>query len=958
MFYNKNKFHKKYIDSFVITMLLFLLLGIGLFYYLKLIEKHITQFQINNARVLKLQSLDMHIETFIQNRFHLINYDEMNKNLRSFEVILNELEGIQYEGNFALPFIPMINEIKSKYEEKKYHIEKIKSYNSHIVNSVYYLFDLRKELFDSGIESRKELSEAIEESFFILIKKFANVPMGATHIQEVTKRLQELEKTIPIDTVKYFSLVFNNVIEEMVLMDKSVKSIEEIALMKTLHKIEKLLHTGYDKNILSQKLIATFVFLLSFIFVIVLLMTYYRIKKDKAELLSYRYAIENGDNIIMMTDTDYNITFVNEAFERNTGYSRGEVIGKNPKFLQSGLVPGHIYKALYETLKNGQKWEGEFINRHKNGKLLYEKTSISPIMDDNVVIGFLALKLDISELIRQQNILKQSSTVFENTREGILILNEKGSIISANNAFLKMTQYTESEFKDKTLDFFATSTDNYAFYKAVWAQISQKNDWSGKVHITQKNGDELPIWLSLTTVYDRDGKIINYIAIYSDLSEVIRTQEKADFLAYHDSLTLLPNRAHFEIYIKEFFKENPSTKAAIMFIDLDRFKVINDTLGHSVGDELLKKVATRINKALEGKAYFFARLGGDEFVVVFEHIESKEEMAQYAKDILSMIGKTMHVDKHQLSISASIGISCYPEDSKDAMTLIKYADSAMYSAKDKGKNTYAYFNTQMSFEAHTRLNIEQSLKKARSNNEIYVAYQPQYDLLSRKVTGVEVLARWNNKMLGDVLPDEFISIAEDTGLIIEIGYYVFEEGCNAFMRWKKRNAGLEKISFNISSVQLRQNDFITKIEQIMKKTGIQGNQIEIELTERVLFEFTNNNVEILNRFRKMGFEISIDDFGTGYSSMSYLKELPIDTVKIDKAFIHGLDKDQHDQKVAKGIIALSKSLGYKVVAEGIETEDQERFLYENGCDIGQGYYFSKPLDEDAFFEFLKKRVRR
>jgi EAL domain-containing protein (putative c-di-GMP-specific phosphodiesterase class I) len=300
----------------------------------------------------------------------------------------------------------------------------------------------------------------------------------------------------------------------------------------------------------------------------------------------------------------------------------------------------------------------------------------------------------------------------------------------------------------------------------------------------------------------------------------------------------------------------------------------------------------------------------------------------------------------------------YPDHSDNPNTLIRYADSAMYSAKERGKNTYAYYEEQLSLDVHSRLNIEQLLKVALENNELSLMYQPQYDLHNNEVTGVEVLVRWNNSLLGNVPPAEFIPVAEDTGMIIEIGYYIFEEACSTFMEWSGQESSLQRVSINLSSVQLGQHDFLEQIQKIMEKTGIRGEQIEVELTERILFEFSSSNLELLNAFRKMGCGISIDDFGTGYSSMSYLKDLPIDTVKIDKAFIDDLPKNIHDQKVVKAIIALSKSLGYKVIAEGIETEAQEQFLYENQCDIGQGYYFSKPLERDAFFKFIKEQRKR
>ncbi|HFS85223.1 MAG TPA: EAL domain-containing protein, partial [Epsilonproteobacteria bacterium] len=489
-----------------------------------------------------------------------------------------------------------------------------------------------------------------------------------------------------------------------------------------------------------------------------------------------------------------------------------------------------------------------------------------------------------------------------------------------------------------------------------WTKILQEEKWTGKVYITRADKVEFPIWLSVNSVKDKRGEVINYIAIYTDLTEVIRTQEKADFLAYHDSLTLLPNRAYYEQYMVKLTDEmmGKSHKTAIMFLDLDRFKVINDTLGHATGDELLKLSAERISKVLSGDT-FFARLGGDEFVIILHDVQSREQVKHLVEKILKVVRVPMFVSQHQLTISVSIGISIYPDDSMEANILTKYADSAMYSAKENGKDTYAFYERQLTIDIHSRLNLEQKLSGALKEHEFSLVYHPLYDLTSHRVLGVETLLRWKNSALGAVSPDEFIPVAEDTGLIIEIGYYVLEEACRTFVSWKDKGVALEYISVNISSVQLRQKNFLQKMAKIITKTNILPSEIEIELTESILFEYSGSKINVLQKLSEMGCRISIDDFGTGYSSMSYLKDLPVDTVKIDQTFVRHLVDNEHDQKVVKAIIALSKSLGYKVIAEGIESFEQEIFLKTDHCDYGQGYYFSEPLDSSRLIAFIQER---
>ncbi|SFV65413.1 diguanylate cyclase/phosphodiesterase (GGDEF & EAL domains) with PAS/PAC sensor(s) [hydrothermal vent metagenome] len=433
---------------------------------------------------------------------------------------------------------------------------------------------------------------------------------------------------------------------------------------------------------------------------------------------------------------------------------------------------------------------------------------------------------------------------------------------------------------------------------------------------------------------------------------ILSQKEEMHRLAYHDSLTNLPNRLQFEEYINTLLLSNKKQQKEFMllFIDLDRFKVINDSLGHDVGDEILIQVSKRLRGIL-GKDNFISRLGGDEFIAILEEKNHLEKIENILDLLIVEIRKPLLIREYSLNTTASIGIVKYPEDGKDKHTLLKYADSAMYAAKDKGKDTYAFYNTQLSVDMHRRLVLEQELVFALKEEEFSLVYQPQYALNSGKITGVEALVRWKNPVLGQVSPEEFISIAEDIGLIIELGYYIFKEACLAYMDWKRQGVDIEFIAINISSVQLRRHDTFEAFMKIIKETGIDPHHIEIELTERYIMEYTIEKLTILDKLRAIGCQVSIDDFGTGYSSMSYLKSLAIDTIKIDKSFVLDLPDNKHDVEVSKAIIVLSQTLGYKVIAEGIETEAQEALLSNYNCDMGQGYYFSKPISSEEIVKF-------
>ena len=449
--------------------------------------------------------------------------------------------------------------------------------------------------------------------------------------------------------------------------------------------------------------------------------------------------------------------------------------------------------------------------------------------------------------------------------------------------------------------------------------------------------------------------IILMVLVHTYL-KVLRNRAEVSYLAYHDTLTKLPNRTDFERYMSELIgkKHKGKKKFIVLFIDLDRFKVINDTLGHDIGDEMLITLAGRIAKVL-GKENLLARIGGDEFVSIVEDKKDMDTIDIVVAEIASVIRDPIHIREYSLNTTASIGIAKYPDDGKTKNMLLKHADSAMYHAKDNGGDTYAFYNEQLSINIQRRLELEQELVHGLNNEEFTLYYQPQYNLITGRITGVEALIRWHSAVLGNVSPEEFISVAEDTGIIVELGYFVFRCACQEYMKWKDLGLELNLIAINISSVQLRQPDAFRHFKGIIEETGMQAENIEIELTERYIMEYTTEKLTILDDLRSIGCRISIDDFGTGYSSMSYLRSLSIDTIKIDKSFIVEITTNKHDAEVAKAIILLSHSLGYEVIAEGVETLAQENVLRSYNCDMGQGYYYGKPMDSETFMRFYQTK---
>ena len=946
-----NKFFKKYIDKFTIFLLVFAILLSSLFYYLTTISSDLQHHDEYSHKLDDMLVLDYRMENFFLKTFRYIDNDEINNIVNKFDNDIIYLKNKDINKEFGNYIYSDMKSLEKTFRKKVTLMEYFKTSNARVTNSMHYLYDLRTSI-DKIYLDNIEVQESLNNFFFIAGQSLMDIPFNIEKLTLDIKIFQKYSKDNEL--FQYFDIQSKLFLKDYNQIKNYIKSKNRLQLhtliLKTIDNIDK--HYIEKRDEYSN--IAYIFFILAFTFLIVLLLTYYKVQKTTRELLAFRYAIENSDNIVVITDTNRNIEYVNDAFEKYTGYTKDEVVGKNPNILKSGVVSYDIYKDLNRTLNAGEKWQGELINRHKDGTLMYEKVSIVPIFLDDKLIQYLAIKLDVTDYIKLQNSLQQSAIVYEMSGDGIVVTDKNKNILSVNSAFIDMFEYTKEEIIGSKTSTVSTIDENSLFYQKMWAQLLQNNKWSGKIINETKSGVSIPTWLTISVVRDKNNEILNFIAIYTNLQDMIDMEERVEHLAYHDTLTNLPNRAGFETYIYDSIELSKlsNKKVAVLFIDLDRFKVINDTLGHNVGDKMLIELAKRI-RTIVNKQDMVARIGGDEFVVVVNSVNNNIEIEKLAHNILVTIRDAIKVNDYYLYTTASIGIALYPDDGEDKNELTKHADSAMYYAKDMGKDNYQFYTEQLSVDVEERLNLEQELLQALERNELEVYYQPQYNIETGRVSGAEALLRWHSKNLGWISPEEFIPIAEDTGIIVSIGYFVFERACRDYMRWQDMNMDIGSISINISSIQFREDDMLNKIKNIIKDVGISANKIEIEITENFIMEYSTSNLTILEDLRTLGCSISIDDFGTGYSSMSYMKSLSLDSIKIDKSFIMDLPNSTHDAEVSKAIIALSKSLGYKVIAEGIETIEQENFLKKYKCDIGQGYYFSQPLSRDTFERFIK-----
>lgn len=557
--------------------------------------------------------------------------------------------------------------------------------------------------------------------------------------------------------------------------------------------------------------------------------------------------------------------------------------------------------------------------------------------------------------VRANEHLRQAAAVFASTRDGIVITTLEPKILAVNRAWCEITGYTEEEAFGQNPRLLKSGRHDRAFYQAMWATLLQTGHWQGEIWNRRKNGEIYAEWLSISTVADEQGRPINYVGVLTDLSQLKSIEQKLEHLAHHDILTDLPNRLMMQVRLSaalERAHRNPQ-RLAVLFLDLDRFKDVNDSFGHPAGDDLLVEVAKRLRRRLREED-LLARIGGDEFVALLENIDSPEQAATVARGLIDQLSQPFFIDGNAVFIGASLGISLFPDDARDATELIQHADVALYQAKQEGRNTYRFHTEALTRAARERLMLETQLRHALEHGEFALHYQPLVDRGGRPF-GVEALVRW--QPLGEemVPPTRFIPLAEETGLILPIGRWVIETACRQLAVWRKAGVPLQMLAVNLSARQFEDPGLSALIHTTLKNTGLTPDCLELELTESLLMKNVERSLAILQEFKALGVRIAIDDFGTGYSSLAYLRRFPVDKLKIDQSFVRDLDVDPGDREIAATIVAMARNLHLTVLAEGVEKKSQLDILTTLGCDSYQGYLFARPMPADDLTAWLEKQ---
>ena len=644
-----------------------------------------------------------------------------------------------------------------------------------------------------------------------------------------------------------------------------------------------------------------------------------------------RALFEQAPDGIVVVDSRGVVIEANPAMEALLSCAPGELVQRTV----SDFIESH--QAISPATPFGAQSAETVLLRRRDGAPLTARLTTAPIGGQRTV-GFFR---DITGARRNELERRLFARVFETSGEAIVITNDLNAVIAVNEAFTRITGYAVDEVLGKNPSFLQSGRHDKAFYEHLWDALKTQGSWRGELWNRRKSGEVYCEWATLNAIRDATGTITNYVAVFADITAAKDSQAQVTYLAEHDHLTGLPNRTLLRDRLAQATAnaQRSGQQVALMMVDLDGFKSINGTLGPYEGDTLLMEIAYRLKDAVrEGDTV--ARMGGDEFAIVLTALDSQAECLGVVSKVRASIAAPLTVGGHEMSVTASIGIAIFPQDGDTANILLSHADSAMYTAKEAGRDTSRFFTEAMNSRTSDRMALASALGRALERGEFKLQYQPQRPIVGNDLLGVEALLRWHNPDLGLVRPDRFIQLAEETGAIRAIGVWVLEQAAQQAKAWNL------PVSVNLSVVQLQDPEFFAKVTRVLEQTGVSPALLEFEVTESVLMKDPTATSELLRRLKGLGLRFAMDDFGTGYSSLAQLKRLPLDRLKIDRAFVREVMTDPADQAVVAAVIAMGHALKLRIIAEGVETQDQRVLLASLGCDEVQGYLTGYPVDPE------------
>lgn len=669
----------------------------------------------------------------------------------------------------------------------------------------------------------------------------------------------------------------------------------------------------------------------------------------------YQRIVDTAQEGIWLVDAQLRTRFANYRLQELLGYSALELAQLSVGDVIVATDRPRLENYLARRRQGfSDKYDTCFI--HKHGQPVWVIVSASPLLDDHgAYLGSLAMLTDISARKLAEQSLQQAAAIIEATREAVMVANAQGILVRVNPAFCHITGFADYEALGQVATSLLRAPElPRGILATLQKQLEQEGNWQGEVLLRRRDGSRFTAWMNVSVLCTANGEIHEYVIVFADISALKHTQHQLDYLAHHDPLTHLPNRLLFNLRLAQAVQraQQQAHHVALLFLDMDRFKNVNDTLGHHVGDDLLLAIADRLRAVATPYHATVARLGGDEFTLLVEGIHTAEALHELAGAILHEFSRPFELHQRQLFITPSIGISRYPIDGESASELLRNADAAMYRAKDQGRNSYEFYTPALTEAAYERLTLETQLRYAIERNELLLHYQPQVRLSDHTLIGAEALVRWRHPQQGMISPVKFIPVAEESGLIDALGDWVLRETCRQLRQWSQAGLEIVKIAVNLSSRQVTKPELVERIGALLHEQEISPHWLQLELTESAVMSQAEKAIVNMQGLKALGLSLAIDDFGTGYSSINYLKRFPVDKLKVDRSFVCDIPNDPDDEAIARAIIVLGHSLGLTVVAEGVETTAQKDFLHANGCDEIQGFWFSRPLPAPEFAQLL------
>ncbi|MDF1882375.1 EAL domain-containing protein [Sulfurimonas sp. SAG-AH-194-C21] len=771
---------------------------------------------------------------------------------------------------------------------------------------------------------------------------------------DMSYEIYGLDKDTPVTLELFFSLLVPQYRENAQLkLQSALESGNPVSYQcKAIHSSGKhidILLNGqvvYDENAKPSKLLGTTQDI-----------TEQEANKVQAQELSQVIQHSSNEIYIITLDT-LEYLYVNQGACDALGYTEKELLCMNIKDINPYIKDEEILQQR-SLLESQNYMLNRTIHRRKD-KSTYSVQSYLHTISYHNKRACVIFDTDISDIVALEFQYKKQAKVLEYIHDSVISIDKDGYITNWNKGSTTLFEYTQEEIVGKSIAKIYDIDNEYTF-EELFIILNNQGNLDIEAYMLKKESHRIICDLSLSVSRDENNNIDGYIGYLQDITAQKKTEEllkqQTQLLekqAHYDILTGLPNRTLFKDRLSQaiIISKRNRNKFALFFIDLDQFKQINDSLGHHIGDEVLVEAAKRLHSVIREEDTL-ARLGGDEFTIILKDLQTIQNTSVIAKKIVDIMKEPIVINNHNLYVTASIGISIYPEDATNEPNLIKFADVAMYKAKDAGRNNFQFYSSDMTSQAFERVVLESSLRLAIKQEQFIVYYQPQYDALTDTIIGMEALIRWQHPSLGLTLPIKFIALAEETGLIIEIDRLVMSMAMKQFTLWYSQGFNPGVLSLNLAMKQLNEVDFLTHLLETMQAIGFKTQWLELEVTEGQVMKNPESSITTLNTIHDLGIEIAIDDFGTGYSSLAYLKKLPLDKLKIDRAFVKDIPEDEDDMAITKAIIALAKSLNFKLIAEGVETQEQKDFLVKNGCDLIQGYFYSPPLPVEEIQKLLK-----